>query len=124
MFTLTWASAAVNGLPSSSRASFDLMSTFIRVFPVVPAPALYLSLGALLLDSTALPRAFARLALFLGAWIAPALRCRAAKSHPGVHPPPWLRRPLTIGSPHALTSVVQPSSRLITFVGRPSVGLM
>jgi hypothetical protein len=67
VFTLTWASAAVNGLPSSSRASFDLMSTFIRVFPIVPAPALYLSVGALLVGSTALPRAFGRLALILGA---------------------------------------------------------
>jgi hypothetical protein len=67
VFTLTWASAAVNGLPASSRASFDLMSTFIRVFPIVPAPALYLSVGVLLLDSTTLPRAFARLALVLGA---------------------------------------------------------
>ena len=67
VFTLTWASTAVNGLAASSRASFDLMSTFIRVFPIVPAPALYLSVGWLLLGSTALPRVFARLALALGA---------------------------------------------------------
>ena len=67
VFTLTWASTAVNGLAASSRTSFDLMSTFIRVFPIVPAPALYLSVGWLLLGSRALPRAFAQLALVLGA---------------------------------------------------------
>jgi len=64
---LTWASAAVDGQATSSRASFDLMSAFIRVFPLVPAPALYLSVGVLLLGVPVLPSAFARLALALGA---------------------------------------------------------
>jgi len=67
VFTLTWASAAVDGQATSSRASFDLMSAFIRVFPLVPAPALYLSVGVLLLGIPVLPSAFARLALALGA---------------------------------------------------------
>ena len=67
VFTLTWASAAVNGQAASSRASFDLMSTFIRVFPLVPAPALYLSVGVLLWSAPLLPRAFAPLALAMGA---------------------------------------------------------
>ena len=66
VFTLSWASTAAGGVAASSRASFDLMSMFIRVFPVVPAPALYLSAGWLVLGSTALPRAFGRLALALG----------------------------------------------------------
>jgi hypothetical protein len=43
------------------------MSTFIRVFPLVPAPALYMSVGVLLRGAPVLPRAFASLALALGA---------------------------------------------------------
>jgi hypothetical protein len=67
VFTLTWVSAAVNGQAGSSRTSFDLMASFIRVFPLIPAPAIYISLGLLLVRAHALPRAFARLALVLGA---------------------------------------------------------
>jgi hypothetical protein len=66
VFTLTWATAAVNGQVASSRTSFDLMAGFIRVFPLIPAPAIYISLGIVLLRSTALPTVFARLALALG----------------------------------------------------------
>jgi sulfur carrier protein ThiS len=40
VFTITWVAAAVNGQVASSRASFDLMAAFIRVFPIVPVPAL------------------------------------------------------------------------------------
>jgi hypothetical protein len=65
--TFTWASSAVNGQAASSRASFDLMSAAIRVFPIVPAPAIYLPVGVLLLRTAILPRAFARLAVALGA---------------------------------------------------------
>jgi hypothetical protein len=72
VFTLTWASAAVNGQPASSRTSFDLMATFIRVFPIVPAPAVYLSVGFLLRHAAALPRVFAWLAVALGAAFAVA----------------------------------------------------
>jgi hypothetical protein len=72
VFTLTWASAAVHGQPASSRASFDLMSAFIRVFPMVPAPAVYLAVGAVLLASTVLPRLFAHLAIGLGVAFAAA----------------------------------------------------
>jgi hypothetical protein len=66
VFTYTWASSAVNGQVASSRTSFDVMSAVIRVFPIVPAPAIYLSLGVLLLATATLPRAFAQLALALG----------------------------------------------------------
>jgi hypothetical protein len=51
VFTLTWATAAVAGAPGSARASFDLMASFVRVFPIVPAPAVYLALGAVLLGT-------------------------------------------------------------------------
>jgi hypothetical protein len=66
VFTLTWATAAVAGAPGSARASFDLMASFVRVFPIVPAPAVYLALGAVLLGTGALPRPFAPLAIGLG----------------------------------------------------------
>lgn len=66
VFTITWAGAAVNGQVASSRAGFDLMSTFIRVFPLVPAPAVYLPIGVLLLRTSVLPRLFAYLAISLG----------------------------------------------------------
>lgn len=67
VFTLTWAMAAAAGEASSARASFDLMASFIHIFPIVPAPAVYLSLGAALLGTGVLPRAFAPLAIGLGA---------------------------------------------------------
>jgi hypothetical protein len=66
VFTFTWVGAAVNGQIASSRASFDLMAAFVRVFPIVPAPAIYLPLGLLLLRGLVLPRAFAYVAVGLG----------------------------------------------------------
>jgi hypothetical protein len=42
------------------------MSAFVHVFPMAPAPLVYLSLGAALAGSDVLPAAFARLALVLG----------------------------------------------------------
>jgi hypothetical protein len=66
VFTLTWASAAVNGQIASARTGFDLMAEFIRVFPIVPAPAVYLPVGVLLLRSSVLPRPFGYLAVGLG----------------------------------------------------------
>ncbi len=67
VFELTWISAATAGVQGTARVSFDLMSSFIHVFPIVPAPAVYLSLGALLVRVPILPRAFGPLALALGA---------------------------------------------------------
>ena len=65
-FTFSWAIAASNGEQSSARTSFDLMASFIHVFPIVPAPAVYLPLGIALLRDPALPRAFPGLAIALG----------------------------------------------------------
>jgi hypothetical protein len=58
---------AVNGHPAVALSSYDVMSVFVHVFPVAPAPLVYLSLGAVLVGSEVLPRAFGRLALVLGA---------------------------------------------------------
>jgi hypothetical protein len=66
-FTIDWAQAAVNRHPAVALSSYDVMSTFVHVFPVAPAPLVYLSLGAVLLGADVLPRAFGRLALVLGA---------------------------------------------------------
>jgi hypothetical protein len=67
VFTLTWASASVSGHEASALAGFDQQAGFIHVFPIVPAPAVYLALGAILLSAQVLPRLFAYLALALGA---------------------------------------------------------
>ena len=48
------------------------MSVFIHIFPMAPAPLVYLSLGGVLLSSDVLPRAFALVALILGAAFAVA----------------------------------------------------
>ena len=66
-FTIDWAQAASNGHEAAAVTSYDVMSVFVHVFPVAPAPLLYLSLGVVLLDAAVLPRPFAYLALVLGA---------------------------------------------------------
>lgn len=66
VFTLTWATASAAGVSVSARVAFDLMSRFIQLFPVVPAPAVYLPLGSILLRSSLLPRWMAVSALALG----------------------------------------------------------
>lgn len=66
LFTLTWVNAAAGGEPASSRAGYDLMSHFIQVFPLVPAPVVYLSLGWILLHGRLLPRWLGQVALGLG----------------------------------------------------------
>jgi hypothetical protein len=58
--------ATTNGHPQTALNSWDLMTMFIHVFPIGPAPLSYLSLGALLLGSAVLPRLFGYLALLLG----------------------------------------------------------
>jgi hypothetical protein len=58
--------ATTNGHPQTALNSWDLMTMFIHVFPIGPAPLSYLSLGALLLGSMVLPRLFGYLALLLG----------------------------------------------------------
>ena len=67
VFTLTWVSASAAGVASSARVGFDLMSRFIQVFPLVPAPAVYLPLGYILLRNRLLPRWLAWVATGLGA---------------------------------------------------------
>ena len=66
-FTIDWAQAAVNGHAAAALTSYDVMSVFVHVFPIAPAPLVYLSLGVVLLHAAVLPRLFAYLALVLGA---------------------------------------------------------
>ncbi len=65
-FSIAIAEATANGHPATALTSFDLTNVFIHVFLIVPAPALFLSVGALLLGSSVLPRVFGDLALALG----------------------------------------------------------
>jgi hypothetical protein len=64
--SLAWATAAVNGETFSSRASFDLMAPFARIYPLIAVPLIAIGLGILLRDSDVLPRVFARVSLGLG----------------------------------------------------------
>src|SRR5919199_4081254 len=65
--TMDVAQATANGHPETALTSFDLMGVFVHVFPIGPAPAVYLALGAVLLGSRVLPQALGYLALALGA---------------------------------------------------------
>jgi hypothetical protein len=67
VFTLTWASSATHGQSTSARAAYDLMAYFAQVFPVVPAPTVYLALAVVLASGRpVLPAIFGRLAAALG----------------------------------------------------------
>jgi hypothetical protein len=66
-FTIELAQAAANGHAGTSVTSYDLMSVFVHIFPLAPAPLILLPLGVILLGSRLLPRIFAFLALALGA---------------------------------------------------------
>jgi hypothetical protein len=67
LFTFTWAYAATKGQAESARSAFDLMSRFIQVFPIVPAPTVYLALAWVLLRGRqVLPSVFMRLAVAIG----------------------------------------------------------
>ena len=66
LFTLTWITEASAGASIGARAGYDMMSRFIQVFPVVPAPAVYLPLAWILLHSDLLPRWLGWVALGLG----------------------------------------------------------
>ena len=66
VFTIDLAQAAVSGHPTTSLASFDIMSVFTYVYPIVPAPVIFLALGTILLGSRLLPRVFGYLAFGLG----------------------------------------------------------
>lgn len=64
--TLGALQGAVNGHPATAVVCFDLTFVFVHVFPIVPAMATFLGLGALLLRSPVLPRLFSWVALVLG----------------------------------------------------------
>jgi hypothetical protein len=66
VFTINLAQAAVNGHSSTSLTSFDIMSVFTYVYPIVPAPVIFLALGTILLGSHLLPRVLGYLAFGLG----------------------------------------------------------
>jgi hypothetical protein len=65
-FTIAIAEAAANGHAATALSSYDLMGVFIYIYPLAPAPLILLPLGAVLLGSRLLPRAFSYLALGLG----------------------------------------------------------
>jgi hypothetical protein len=66
VFTIDLAQAGVDGHQATSVSSFDLMTVFAHIYPIVPAPVIFLSLGTILLGSRLLPRLFGVLALALG----------------------------------------------------------
>jgi hypothetical protein len=66
VFTIDLAQAAVSGHPTTSLASFDIMSVFTYVYPIVPAPVIFLALGTILLETQLLPKVFGYLAFGLG----------------------------------------------------------
>src|SRR5436190_14198238 len=66
VFTIDLAQAAVIGHPTTSLTSFDIMSVFTYVYPIVPAPVIFLALGTILIGSRLLPRVLGYLAFGLG----------------------------------------------------------
>jgi hypothetical protein len=66
VFTIDLAQAAADGHQATALTSFDLMTVFTHIYPIAPAPLIFLALGTVLLGSRLLPRAFAYLALALG----------------------------------------------------------
>jgi len=65
-FTIDLAQAALDGHAATSVTSFDVMTVFTHIYPIVPAPLIFLSLGTILVGSSLLPRIFGFLALALG----------------------------------------------------------
>jgi hypothetical protein len=66
VFTIDLAQAATDGHQATSVSSFDLMTVFAHIYPIVPAPLIFLALGTILLGPGLLPKIFAYLALALG----------------------------------------------------------
>lgn len=60
------AQATANGHPETAVSNWDLQSVFIHVFPIGPAPLIFLAVGSLILSTTLLPRALGYIALGLG----------------------------------------------------------
>src|SRR5258708_38213732 len=65
VFTIDLAQAAVNGHQIASLTGFDIMTVFTHIYPLAPAPVIFLALGTILLGSRLLPRVFGYLALGL-----------------------------------------------------------
>ena len=66
VFTIDLAQAAADGHQATSVTSFDLMTVFSHIYPIAPAPLIFLALGTILLGARILPRAFGYLAVGLG----------------------------------------------------------
>ncbi len=66
VFTLDLAQAAANGHQVTALTSFDIMTVFTYIYPIVPAPVIFLALGTILLGSRLLPHVFGYLAFGLG----------------------------------------------------------
>jgi hypothetical protein len=66
VFTIGLAAAAVNGQQTASLTFFVIMTVFTYLYPIVPAPVIFLALGTILLGSHLLPRVFGYLAFILG----------------------------------------------------------
>ena len=67
VFTFTWGNAASHGQSGTARVAYDLMARFAQVFPIVPAPTVYLALAAVLAAGRpVLPAVFTRLAGVIG----------------------------------------------------------
>jgi hypothetical protein len=66
VFTLDLPQAVVNGHLVTSLTSFDIMTVITYIYPIVPAPVIFLALGTILLGSRLLPRVFGFLAFGMG----------------------------------------------------------
>lgn len=66
VFTIDLAQAAADGHQATSVTSFDLMTVFSHIYPIAPAPVIFLALGTILVGARILPRIFGYIALFLG----------------------------------------------------------
>lgn len=66
-FTIDLAQAAADGHPEVALTSYHVMGVFIHIFPLAPAPLIFLSLGVALRGSSLLPAGLGYLALALGA---------------------------------------------------------
>ncbi len=67
VFGIAAVQSAASGHPTTGVISFDLTNVFVHVFPMLPAPVLFISIGAVRLSARLLPRVFGFLALVLGA---------------------------------------------------------
>jgi hypothetical protein len=66
VFTMDLAQAAANGHAQTALTSYDIMGVFIHIYPIAPAPLIFLSLGVVLIGSHMFPAWLGYLALGLG----------------------------------------------------------